>query len=58
MPHIAQKWASMGPPLIVETAWHRVGTEAAKSLDVLCRQSRRLKLSGVKLLRTEPHGFL
>lgn len=34
------KWASMGPPLIEATAWHRVGTGAVKSLDVLCRQSR------------------
>jgi hypothetical protein len=30
----------MGPPLIRVTAWHRVGTEAIKSLDVLCCQPR------------------
>lgn len=30
----------MGPPLIEVTAWHRFGTEAVKSLDVLCCQSR------------------
>ena len=34
------KWAYMGPPLIEVTAWHRVGAEAVKSLDVLCCQSR------------------
>jgi hypothetical protein len=28
----------MGSPLTGATAWHRVGTEAAKSLDVLCRR--------------------
>ena len=35
-----KKWASVGPPLIGATAWHGVGTEAVKSLDVLCRHPR------------------